>query len=661
MATAIERTLRDQGILLCEAGTGTGKTLGYLIPALLSRRKVIISTATRALQDQIAYHDLPRLARALKVEPSISIMKGLANYVCRTRYEQFKNSAESLRPGYAHGLRSLDSWVQETSSGDISELVSLAEDNPIWREVTSSSETRIGAQCEHFEECFITRMKREAEAARIVIVNHHLFFADLSLRGNHPGRVLPNYDAVIFDEAHQIEDIATHFFGTSVSKASIDNLAKDSEQLFKQLSSPGRSSSQLGEGPLFQRSSSERITSLVSVTNQNLFTELGGRFRGAEGRVHLEADLWRGELTQCWHALDDALEVLCAELESAHARAQELTHGSLANLANVFELFARKAQTLRDDLTLIIEGGPGRITWLDLSGKSPKLVAALVDVAPLLRERIFKAIPSVVLTSATLTSVGSSSKKEPQGAAELKYLRSRVGLNDEALAVEELIIPSPFDFSSSAMLYTPADLPDPRDPRFLNQVVNRVTELCRITQGGAFVLTTSLRSMQAIHRGLMARLPELPLFLQGESPKANLLGRFKATPNSVLVATLSFWEGVDVPGDALRLVVLEKIPFAVPSDPLVQARSLSLETHGRNAFMELHVPQAAITLKQGFGRLIRNHTDRGIVALLDERVHSKGYGKKLLSALPPAQRSSELSQVEQFWRGLNHPNTAPKL
>ncbi|MCA9633593.1 MAG: ATP-dependent DNA helicase [Myxococcales bacterium] len=651
MAAAVERCLAEDGVLLCEAGTGTGKTLAYLVPALASGRKVIVSTATRALQDQIAYKDVPLVARALGIQPRVSVMKGLANYVCMRRLDEFKGSAEGLRPGYALALNSLQRWLPDTETGDVSELVALQEGDPIWREITSSSDTRIGAGCEHYEECFVTRMKREAESARVVIVNHHLFFADLALRGPHPGRVLPDYDAVIFDEAHQIEDIATNFFGVSVSRGRVDSLLRDAQRL---LVAEGGDLPLLARGGDVERA--RRLTDRVSAGSDNFFGELVKRFRGEEGRTTVDPDVWRGELEQRWHDLDASLEAFSGFAEETADQAPEAGAGNWGRIADACEVLSRKSRGLRDDLASVIEGGPGRVTWVDVSAKSPRLSAAPVDVAPVLKQRIFESIPAVIMTSATLASVGSSKQggaNAPRnlGLPELAYLRSRVGLSDDTIQVDELIVPSPFDFERMALLYTPNDLPDPRDPRFLHQVVERVHALCELTDGGAFVLTTSLRSMRSIHRGLVSRFGAGRVMLQGEAPKASLLSRFKAARNQVLVATLSFWEGVDVPGEALRLVVLEKIPFAVPSDPIVRARSNALEAEGRNSFMELHVPGAAITLKQGFGRLIRTRTDRGIVALLDDRVTKKGYGSKLLSALPPARRTTELEDVRSFWAG----------
>ncbi len=635
MATAVERALADERVLLCEAGTGTGKTLAYLVPAILSGKKVVVSTATRNLQEQIVAHDLPLIERTLGLAPRVAVMKGLSNYLCRRRYAAFAGSAEALRPSNARALRTLDSWIEETETGDVAELAGLSESDPIWREITSSSDTRVGSTCAYFDECFVTRMRRDAEAARLVIVNHHLFFADLALRGPHPGRVIPDYDAVIFDEAHQLEDIATDFFGVRVSRSRLERLLRDLERA---LNAAGSSDPLLG-GAAASRGSEE-----VRRASDALWNELGRFARGDEGRVTLEHDVWAGPALAAWHRLDTALEGLAALAETARGRVAGSTDRPRAEreaLADALVVGARRAEQTRESLATIARGASGRVTWFEQSGRSVTLASTPVDVSDVFRARVFESIPAVVLTSATLTSVDAS----------FTYVRSRLGLADGRVEATELVVPSPFDFERDALLYTPRDLPSPKNAGFASAAIDRIVDLVRITGGGAFVLTTSLRSMRALHRGLVDKLPGHRVLLQGTAPKSSLVGAFRAAGDAVLVATMSFWEGVDVPGHALRLVVLEKIPFAVPTDPIVRARGLALEADGRNPFMELHVPAAAITLKQGFGRLIRTRSDRGIVALLDERVHRRGYGKKLLATLPPARVTVDLEEVRTFWSG----------
>lgn len=635
MAQAVERTLRDERVLFCEAGTGTGKTLAYLVPALLSGKKVIVSTATRALQEQIFQKDLPLIEEALGLTFQVALMKGLSNYVCKRRLAEFRTSPESLRPMYARSLDALASFVEESETGDFSELVGMAEDDPVRAEVGSSSDTRVGASCQFFDECFVTRMRREAERAQLVVVNHHLFFADLALRGPHPGRVLPDYDAVIFDEAHQLEDIATEFFGMRVSRRRLDRLLLDTERALRAA----------GAGdPLFGGDSALRSVSAVEVSADAFFHALEHAV-GGDDRVTLERDVFSGEVASAWHALDSALEGLGAASEMARGR---LTVPSLrgprpqSTLPEALELATRRAEDARAALAQVVEGAAGRVTWLERNSKNVTLSSSPVDLSVLFRERIFESVPATVLTSATLSTAGS-----------FKYFRARYGVDDERIEVNELVVPSPFDFEQNALLYTPKDLPAPNAPNFTERAAERVAELVAITGGGAFVLTTSHRTLQMLARLLPAKLQGKRVLVQGTRPKAALTQAFRADGNAVLLATQSFWEGVDVPGHALRLVVLEKIPFSVPTDPVMVARGRELEAAGENPFMKLSVPAAAIALKQGFGRLIRTQRDVGIVALLDERVHRRGYGKLILGALPPAQRTTELEDVRAFWERIS--------
>jgi ATP-dependent DNA helicase DinG len=638
MALAVERTLRQERVLLCEAGTGTGKTLAYLVPAILSGKKVVVSTATRALQEQIFEKDLPLISRVLGLDPQATLMKGLSNYLCRRRFGEFRQSAEADRPMFARGLYALDGWIGATETGDLGELVSMPEHDPLRLAVASSSETRVGAACQYYDACFVTRMRREAEQARLVIVNHHLFLADLALRGAHPGRVLPDYDMVIFDEAHQLEDIATEFFGVRVTSGRVERSLGDAERTL-------RTAGALD--PLFGGRKNATVEAARSAASA-FFAELAKTARDEAGRVTLEADAFAGELERAYLELDGTLDGVVASARAAAGRVMEGARKDAA-LADALDVVERRAETLREQLAAVVKGGAGRVTWVELGSRGVSLSSSPVDLSFVLRERIFESVAGVVMTSATLAtrSSGTSEAKGP-----FDYVRSRLGLSDDNIQVDELVVGSPFDFARQALLYTPKDLPSPQSPAFLDQAVERVRALVEVTGGGCFVLTTSVRSMRSFHARLKSVLPGHRVLLQGEAPKAALLSRFRAEQDAVLVATMSFWEGVDVPGRALRLVVLEKIPFSVPSDPIVQARSRALEEAGKNPFMELSVPAAAITLKQGFGRLVRSRRDHGIVALLDERVHRRGYGKALLEALPPARRSSELEEVRSFWRDI---------
>ena len=670
MARAVERCLTNDGIALIEAGTGTGKTLAYLVPALLEahRKKVIISTATRALQDQIFGKDLPLLERVLGTGLPVAMMKGLPNYVCQRRYREFLLSPESLEPRWGTALPRVQRWLDESSHGALEELDVLPEDDPIWSRISASSERRIGASCPHFESCYITRMKRDAAEARIVVVNHHLFFADLALRGSHPASVLPDYDAVIFDEAHQLEEVATEHFGVSVSSARVARLSSDARPLL--------------ERELGARAADHAL--VVHRAGEALYDALARVARTSDGRAALPPDIWSGQVEARWFELDTALEGLSARVHAVEAERELVDEAPLFSIApgassgEALGGIARRATALREDLASIARGTPGAVTWFESGGRARKLSASPVDLTDVLRTRLFDVVPSIVMTAATLSTAepkvvetpaepapdgddgprvelddgAPSEPSEPTGpkfTGPFRFQRQRLGLEPGLYHVDELRVASPFRYEERALLYLPRDLPLPDEPAFVAAAAERCAALIAASDGGAFVLTTSLRSMHALHAALEERGLSRPLFVQGQAPKAALIERFRVDGNAVLVATLSFWQGVDVPGAALRLVVLEKAPFPVPNDPIVEARSHALREAGESPFTRLHLPLAQLTLKQGFGRLIRTESDYGVVALLDGRVHRRGYGRRLLEGLPPARRVTELEEVNAFW------------
>jgi ATP-dependent DNA helicase DinG len=646
MADAVERALAEARTLLCEAGTGTGKTLAYLVPAILSGRKVVISTATKALQEQIVAKDLPLIAEHLGLDPQAALGKGLSNYLCLRRYNELRGSAGAMEDASVRrSLPMVERWAAETETGDVAELVTLGEGDPIWREVSSSSETRIGQGCAYYEECFVTKMKRDLDEARVLVVNHALFFADLAVkmaasdRGFAGAGALPPYDAVIFDEAHELEAAATDFFGVRVSRARVEALARDADRTFVAA----------GLADLLSRGEGTALTRVVRDAADAFFAELAqlaqlgqlGQLghHGPEGRVPLPADVWIGELAGAYHRLDAALEALAGYAE---------TH----NRDEAVRLVAGRAQELRAATAKVVDPKKNQVTWVEVRPRGVSVGASPIDLGDLFRARVFEPIGSVVLTSATLTTgpARAPSGDRPGASTAFGYLRSRMGLDEHlTVPVEELAVPSPFDYPSAALLYTPRDLPEVNDASFVACAADRVAELVALTGGGAFVLCTSNRSMRAFAAALRGKTPMPPL-LQGDAPKQMLIRRFRSDRNAVLVATMSFWEGVDVPGHALRLVVIDKLPFAVPSDPVVAARCRALEEEGQNPFLAYSVPEAAITLKQGFGRLIRTRTDRGIVAILDRRIRTRGYGAAMLAALPPARRTDRLADVEAFWR-----------
>jgi len=630
MAEAVEKALDEEHHLFVEAGTGTGKTLAYLIPAVLSGRKVVISTATRALQDQIFTKDLPIVAEALTahgVSFRAAMMKGLSNYLCLRRFGEARDSGAHVSDA---AFARIEAWARHTETGDRAELADLREDADVWREVASSSETRIGATCEHFEACFVTRMRRDAEAAQIIVVNHHLLLADLALRTGPRGAhasVLPPYDAIVFDEAHQVEDIATDFFGTRVSSARVEAMLRDAERELLSVNALEA----LKSGPVRSTLDGARERALTFFACLAPAAAHGGSFDAR--RVLSQADV-----TPAVRAAHEALDLRLEALEAvAEARAEDS-----------LKLVARRARDLRDDLRNILAGvratDDGELTdvvrWVDVRSRSVSLGSSPVDVGATLRSRLFDRVPTVVCTSATLATGGSNG-----APASFHFAKARLGAPPD---VKELVVASPFDFATHAGLYVPDDLPDPSDPRFEEAAAERIGQLVAMTQGGAFVLCTSTRAMRSIASRIRGKFHG-PLMVQGERPKHLLLSRFRASGAAVLVATMSFWEGVDVPGWALRLVVLDKIPFAPPSDPVVAARCASLDRQGGNGFTQYSVPSAAMTLKQGFGRLIRTQRDAGIVAILDRRIIKRGYGRALLAALPPARRTGSLDELRAFW------------
>jgi ATP-dependent DNA helicase DinG len=689
MARAVHRALERDRHLFVEAGTGTGKTFAYLVPAVLSGRKVVVSTATHALQEQIFEKDLPFVREVLAehgVELRAALMKGLSNYLCKRRFSERMRSGEPVNAE----LAMIERWALETQTGDRAELVTLGENAAGWRDVQSSTDTRIGAGCKYYDECFVTRMRREAENAQIIVVNHHLFFADLALKTGRTGGyggAIPPYDAVVFDEAHQIESVATDFFGVRVSTARLDRLVRDARRavlgarildsssmrilddvdaaghaFFKAWKAAGRVQTERDDArrmlspdewtPARRDATGRFDVSLQALTAMALAVDEDDAMAMIARRTgELRTDLARVQASsedkkpeRHWEP-DDAIEDEWADIEPTPSFAGEKGGPRSGAMSSSWQhpqhrLLMRKAAA----------GFEGGIAWVDARDRTVSLGASPVDLSPMLRERLFDRIPSVVCTSATLATTTSA-------GPSFHFAKSRLGALAET---EELVVPSPFDFASRAALYVADDLPEPSASGFDEACATRARELADITGGGAFVLCTSNRAMRAIHASLArdggagtSARRRGPLLLQGEAPKHVLLDRFRAAGDAILVATMSFWEGVDVPGRALRLVVIDKIPFAVPTEPVVAARSAKIEAEGGNAFTQYSVPAAAITLKQGFGRLIRTKKDAGIVALLDRRAAKKGYGRALLESLPPARRVRSVDAVRDFWQSID--------
>ena len=647
MSAAVARALADERPLIVEAGTGTGKTLAYLVPALLSGKRVVVSTGTRALQDQIARHDVP-LLRSIVARPfSAVVLKGVANYVCKRKLAEL-GARNATRATPDVSIEALVDWARDSETGDRAEVEWLAEAAPLWADATTTPDARVGARCPYFDRCFVTQARRQAEHAQLVLVNHHLYFADRALRAGTNARILPDHDAVIFDEAHQLEDVATEHFGARVSTPQLTELVRDALHA-------------LASMPLWTGRAAEETVRAVERAGLALFSQLraqliaqGGRASqpSHDGRMLLPSGLFDAPDRQAsWFRLDAALEELArtAEAESAPSPDDAEPPGSgaadpAAGPRAVLSGLGRRARAMREDLATIAEQRhKSHVYWAEIRPTGTFLTASPIDVAELVRRHILRAGPTPVLTSATLTAGGT-----------FDYTRQRLGLGrarsrggDDGDPTDELVVASPFDYARQAMLYVPRDLP-PAASGYSAEAAARTLELLAITAGRAFLLFTSHRAL----REAATRLGELPFprLVQGDAPRAALIDRFRATPHAVLLGTGSFWEGIDVPGDALSLVVIDKLPFAPHTDPLIAARMQACADAGGDPFAQIQLPAAAIALKQGFGRLIRRRDDRGIVAILDGRIVGRGYGRTFLDTLPGGlPRSSSLEQVRRWW------------
>ena len=635
LAREVARALRERRHLVVEAGTGTGKTLAYLVPAALSGRKVVVSTATKTLQEQIWTRDLPLLIGKAGLPLEAAYLKGRANYYCLARGARFAQKPTFFDDEAALWPRIQD-WLGHTTTGDRSEI-DLPDQYGAWRELSASGETCLGKDCERYEECFVTRARARAAQADLVLVNHHLFFADLAMRTSRAGvEVLPPYDAVIFDEAHALEDVATEYFGLMVSSYRIEELARDAlravadrpdlQKLVRERTGElERAGERFFAGIVWQvrtESPSSRRPSQQPLTGRGELGRRGPTLFQAEGDV-------RVALTERMLAPVAPEEArLDAALEDVRELFADAEGAALAALA-------RRAGELRVELAAVTAmKEPSRVYYAEVRGRGAFLRAAPVKVAEEMVERLYRRVDTVVFTSATLAAGG-----------RLDYFRREVGLAPE-FDVAEAVFPGPFDYRTQAALVVPDGLPEPSAPGFYRAAAAAVRTLVDITGGRAFVLSTSVRGMNALREAL-ADLP-YPLLLQGERPKGKLLEAFRGEP-SVLFATQSFWEGVDVPGEALSLVVIDKLPFSPPSDPVVAARMRALEADGRDAFSESSVPAAALALKQGFGRLIRSRTDRGLVALLDARILTRSYGRAFLATLPPAPLLRSADEARRWW------------
>lgn len=615
MATLADGAEREDGrasLLLVEAETGIGKTLAYLVPALLSGQRVVVSTATITLQDQILKKEIPLLEKVLEMDIPALCIKGRQNYLCHYRWYQHCSNPQSslVEDG---DLKKIEQWLAVTESGDRAELSWLPDRSPLWPKLSAQSNQCLGGDCPESQVCFVNRLRKCAGSARLLIVNHHLFFSDLALRQAGFGEILPRYQAVVFDEAHHLENVATNFFGKHFSHYQLLDLIGD---LQRQAESdlPGDESDTL------------LASSRGLKVRLDIFAAI---FPVQRGRFPLEPLL---EKAKGWQ---EGLNGLLQGLSTLSEHCFRLSaHGEIWNL------FGDRALLLHQTLAGIVEtdaaGEEYFIRWFERRERTVSLSATPVKVAEELENCLYNAVQSCVLTSATLTTGG-----------DFKYIQDRLGIDEEC---KKMRLQSPFDYKGRTLLYVPEQgFPEAAASNYMDMLQKRIHDLLQLSRGRALVLFTSFRAMDLVAQYLADRL-DYPVLVQGTASRHALLDQFRECNDSVLLAVASFWEGVDVSGDSLSCVLIDKLPFEVPSDPVIQARMKAVEADGGNAFFQFQIPRAILSLRQGVGRLMRSTGDRGVIGILDIRIFSKGYGRMFRASLPPSPVVRDLTEVQEFFR-----------
>ena len=605
MAEAVESAILDRKHLIVEAGTGTGKTLAYLVPAILSGKRVVVSTGTKNLQEQLFFKDVPFLQQHFDQEIKVCLMKGRNNFACRQKI--YDAEREPMLSGLEEvsDFQIIRDWEKTTETGDRAEIKTLPEDSTVWAKLDARRELCTGQKCPQYERCFLTLMHQRAHESDIIIVNHHLFFADLAVKEEDYGGIIPDYAAVIFDEAHEIEEVAGSYFGVSISNYQVIDLVRDISAVTRRKNVSG-----------------EEIDRVL-ISLQDLSDSFFVLFPTPDGRAGFTGQqAFLDEYEEHYHDLLITFELLETTLKLIHDAPEELIP------------LVRRTRFLRDALAFWMESGSRELVyWIERRGRGVYLQATPIDVSQVLTERLFNQIDTIILTSATIAVSGS-----------FDFVQKRLGLRGNRAQ----LVPSHFDYEKQALLYIPQTLPDPRTPGFGLAAAEEIIDLLHISKGRAFVLFTSNVQMKLAYERVSMRIPYESL-LQGTGPRNALLEEFKNTPNCVLFATYSFWQGVDVPGEQLSCVIIDKLPFAVPSDPIVEARVAMIREQGGNPFYDYQIPQAAIALKQGFGRLIRSKSDRGVLALLDHRITKQRYGQIFFDSLPDYSFTVKKSEVEKFF------------
>ncbi len=604
MADAVGKALEDNSILIAEAGTGTGKTFAYLIPAMLSGLKVIISTGTRNLQDQLFHKDIPLVRDLLGVPVDVALLKGRANYLCHHRLQLAEEEGRFLTRSQVAELQEIATWSGRTASGDIAELSSLSEDSPLWPQVTSSAENCLGSDCDYLDECFLARARRRAQEADVLVVNHHLLFADMALKDEGFGELLPGANAFIIDEAHQLPDTASNFFGTTISANQLLELVRDS--IAEEIREAGES----------------RELRLRADKLEKAIRDMRLAFGEAQRRGPWKEVAAGHELNQAIATVTELLDDLSQGLKGLSARGKGL------------ESCYQRSEVLVERFSLLTGETPeGMIHWFETHRRSFTINFTPMDVAQLFQQQLSAHPCAWVFTSATL-AVGES----------FQHFSDQLGLEQAVTHRWD----SPFDYPHQALLFVPPQMPEPNSPGYTEAVIEAALPVLEASRGRAFLLFTSHRALREAAELLEGRL-DYPLLIQGDAPRTRLLEEFRQKGNAVLLGTGSFWEGVDVRGEALSCVIIDKLPFASPGDPVLQARIDAMREAGGNPFMEYQLPQAVITLKQGVGRLIRDVSDRGVLVLCDPRLGSKSYGRIFLDSLPPMSKTLKLEVVQRFY------------